>query len=498
MEMIDYQITINMPYRWENGTLTLFIDKDIYVYGINDYTETQLAEPMEIACEFRGDTLYMVYDEYSVPLEYEGQISEKDTTALTQGKQDKEIEVNFEWQDISEDTIAIKKYIGNESNVVIPEEINGKKVVAINDEAFAGNEEIISILLPSSLTSIGGNAFAHCTNLSNITLPNGLNSIGVAAFADCSSLSSIAIPEGVAVIEPSTFRNCSSLSAITIPDSVRSIGDSAFHGCRNLPSVTIPDGITSISSQTFSDCLKLTSLTIPDSVTSIGIAAFENCTNLKVLLIPAGVTDIGKSAFGNCYSLKILVVPGSYGEQYCQELQTLRYSAASIITMNSPVVIPNVGETTVTDYLVWENLRKYNAGKHKVDPSSRNITVYHSGDSSRHAFIQVDIVNTTGNAINYLSDCTVYALAADGTVYEGWAHQYNWNNKTSNNSWGVWNGVQNKEFFIDEKDEFEIVPNETGHFCFGATLPREHLKGSDTLQLIIQMGETQIICSIIP
>ena len=205
---------------------------------------------------------------------------------------------DYEYEYLDDGTVEITGYYGEETELVIPSEINGYKVTGIGDWTFYECSSITRITIPNSVTSIGSSAFCECSNLTSVTLPDGLTSIGERAFENCSSLTSITIPDSVTSIDYCAFGNCSSLTSITIPDSVTSIGSSAFCECSNLTSVTLPDGLTSIGERAFENCSSLTSITIPDSVTSIGFYAFNGCSNLTNINISDCATKKnGHSAF---------------------------------------------------------------------------------------------------------------------------------------------------------------------------------------------------------
>ena len=164
-------------------------------------------------------------------------------------------------------TFLITKYINNDIlDVVIPSDINGKKVVAIGNDAFRN------------------------LGLTNIVIPNSITNIGISAFRQ-NKLTSVTIPDSVTSIGDYAFKN-NQLTSVTIPDSVTSIGDSAFEN-NQLTSVTIPDSVTSIGVYAFKDN-QLTSVTIPNSVTSIGGGAFYkyNTSNLNLTKI---INKTGKS-----------------------------------------------------------------------------------------------------------------------------------------------------------------------------------------------------------
>lgn len=76
---------------------------------------------------------------------------------------------------------------GNTYGVIIPDEINGKKVTKIADNAFENELQIQVIKLSSNITSIGANAFKNCASLTKVDF-NGakVESIGASAFQNTS------------------------------------------------------------------------------------------------------------------------------------------------------------------------------------------------------------------------------------------------------------------------------------------------------------------------
>ena len=233
---------------------------------------------------------------------------------------------NFEFTEDSTGNIVITKYIGKDTNVVIPKKINGKNVTKIGDGAFKDCISLTSITIPDGVTKIGDYAFNFCFSLTSITIPDGVTKIGDYAFCGCNSLTSITIPDGVTQIGNYAFYDCNSLASITIPNGVTKIGDDAFCYCGNLTSITIPDGVTKIGDGAFRWCNSLTSITIPDGVTQIGDGAFCRCDSLTSITIPDGVTKIGDGAFFGCKSLTSITIPdgvtqiGSDAFGYCPNL----------------------------------------------------------------------------------------------------------------------------------------------------------------------------------
>jgi len=76
----------------------------------------------------------------------------------------------FHYFEIDNCYVYIHSYIGEDSDVVIPETINNKPVVAIGDLAFQNNETIKGINIPSSIVYIGGSILDGCNNIEKIYL----------------------------------------------------------------------------------------------------------------------------------------------------------------------------------------------------------------------------------------------------------------------------------------------------------------------------------------
>ena len=264
----------------------------------------------------------------------------------------------FVVNELGDGTVEITGYAGNSATCVIPDEIDGKKVTKIGENAFRDRTELTSVTIPDGVTYIVDCAFFGCTLLETVTIPNSVTDICWRAFYDCVSLKEVTIPASVTNIQDYAFgyyydsdssetkkvdgfkinyvkntyghyyatengftdeaclltnelndgtleisKYAGNSATCVIPGEINGkkvtkIGDNAFIDCTELTSVTIPDGVTSIDEAAFLCCTSLTSVTIPDSVTSIKSKAFFKCTSLKSVTIPASVTNIGDYALG--------------------------------------------------------------------------------------------------------------------------------------------------------------------------------------------------------
>ena len=123
---------------------------------------------------------------------------------------------DYEYTVNPKNEIKIRSYLGNDRQVVIPSEIDGKPVVEIGEYSFNGierhqddgikfenhpnawhNKRIKKITVPSSVRTIGEKAFGYMDNLSEVVFSEGLKTIKRYAFIDCPKLEKISLPDSL-------------------------------------------------------------------------------------------------------------------------------------------------------------------------------------------------------------------------------------------------------------------------------------------------------------
>lgn len=209
-------------------------------------------------------------------------------------------------------TVEITSYRGNFRHITVPEQIGRSKVIRIGENAFAGHAELVSVVLPDTVRTIG----TYC-------------------FSGCKGLESIAVGTALEKIESCAFRNCSCLTDIALPETLSSIGAAAFEGCASLESIRLPAQISGISDEVFAYCTALSEITLPEGVTSIGDWAFFGCDSLRNIALPS-VSAIGDYAFDTYENgayvplsgLTMRVGRDSFAENYCLS-HAIRYELAS-------------------------------------------------------------------------------------------------------------------------------------------------------------------------
>ncbi|MCQ2300379.1 MAG: leucine-rich repeat protein [Bacteroidales bacterium] len=227
----------------------------------------------------------------------------------------------------------------------------GSSVTSIGSQSFYGCSNISGeITFPSALTRIGSRAFYRCTNISGtINFPDRLEQLGSEAFNSCVNILYLNTNNSSAEITGSAFANCSRLVSVTIGDSTAAIGSSAFEGCFRLSQVSIGNSVATIGANAFKGCVRMLMPNLPEGLTTIGDNAFYGCQYVAgELKFPSTLTRIGNDAFSGCGSISRMTMRSSVPP-------TISGTTFQGVSTNIPVKVPcgSVLQYYVTDY--WEN-----------------------------------------------------------------------------------------------------------------------------------------------
>lgn len=155
--------------------------------------------------------------------------------------------------DKKEDCYYVNKAYGNSKSYDILDEIDGKKVVYIDEKAFMDKTKLETIKMGKNITIIERLAFSNCVNLSDIDLSN------------------------IAVIERNAFMDCKSLESVFL--NAKDIYGGAFYDCSSLSKVTLNNTVT-IGSFAFTGTV-ISEIVLPNTLYTLGVDAFYNCNYLS-------------------------------------------------------------------------------------------------------------------------------------------------------------------------------------------------------------------------
>lgn len=228
---------------------------------------------------------------------------------------------DFLIEENSDGTLTIVGWSGLESELVIPEELDGKTVTVIGENAFRAVKGLTSVSVPDTVTAIDY-AFVDCKDLKTVTLGKGIRTMN-GAFEGCSALEGVTPREGVTEMSEA-FKDCTSLKSAYIPSTVTYCA-SAYRGCTSVTEATVAEGVEALD-YVFEGCTSLVTANMPVSVKK-GTSVFEGCRSLETVngelnfteldctfkgcsaLISVALGDgvtVMKEAFVDCSSLKTI------------------------------------------------------------------------------------------------------------------------------------------------------------------------------------------------
>ena len=219
---------------------------------------------------------------------------------------------------VNEYGVYITGYIGEQTVVTIPTEIDGTKVYKVSDNAFRGSgvEELIipegmmqvkgayhlkKLVLPSTADKIDTLELAYLPELDDIEVAEGGNFIannGVLFSADGKTLvfafncgDDYVVPEGTEEIGTFAFSH-KKLRSVSLPSTLKTIGQRAFEECENLLKIEIPSSVTAIESSAFLNS-GLAEVKLSEGLKSIGDAAFSK-TDISEISLPQSIEEVGE------------------------------------------------------------------------------------------------------------------------------------------------------------------------------------------------------------
>ena len=181
------------------------------------------------------------------------------------------------------DTEATLTGIGTcaDTALVIPSTVEGKPVTAIADEAFMKNSTLTSLVVPSSVSTIGERAFAE-TALESVTLAEGLQTIGNCAFYEVMNLTAVTLPASLKTLEEFAFEGCDALAAVTVLSADVTINEDAIPASA---AIIAPAGSTAVAYATATG----NTLLLP-SAFSVGTDSVR-ATAGKTFSVPIRISD---------------------------------------------------------------------------------------------------------------------------------------------------------------------------------------------------------------
>ena len=205
----------------------------------------------------------------------------------------------YKINDTGENTISIVKYYGNETDLKVPDEIDGKTVTEIDQKAI-DQTSLHTISLPKTLTYIGDSDFSHAKNLTSIEVRD--SEYGKTRFWTDENGVLYGYVDHHTDVDQTTYNKY--LELLCYPSA------------KIEKSYTVDDKVTAIAGNAFSNCFYLEKINLGNGVRKLDVGAFLNCMSIQSITIPKNVQKIGYNVAYFCDKLAAYHVD-EQNENYC-------------------------------------------------------------------------------------------------------------------------------------------------------------------------------------
>lgn len=322
-------------------------------------------------------------------------------------------------------TVQVSSYLGKDSEVVIPDTIEGCPVTGISSYTFEGCDFITKIKIPDTVITVGDEAFSDTAYYKNednwdngtlyvdkvlyevsedaegeFTVREGTTAIAYYAFVGCEKLTEITIPGSVKILPFRTFKGCYSLTDLNVGEGTEIIEDQSFAGCEKLENISLPKTIKRVGVKAFGNtafyndeynwdngALYLDSILleldseftgtykIREGTTVLADSVFEE-SNITRVYLPKGLKTLSQSAFNLCRHLKDI-----HFNDDLEEIASLCFPTSSEMTsIELPENVKKIDYRAFayTDYkeiILPENLKKVGAEAFVTCKNLKEITI---------------------------------------------------------------------------------------------------------------------------
>lgn len=250
--------------------------------------------------------------------------------------------------------------------VVIPAKVRYNDVVyrvaSIGQKAFAGADDMKSIVLPSGIDAIGDFAFEGCDSLSSVIFPSNPVMFGQGVFFNCPAIENVTLGSEWRAVNLTMFRWSKKLDSVFIPAKVEKIlgigklkllsrievdannqwystekgmlynkaGTILYacpRGCSGI--VSIKEGTETVETGALADCTGVTGIEFPSTIKSVSFRETSRMSSLESIVLRGEIPLItgwldgdGKFLFKLASPKVAIMVPDVAMESYLQVLAT--------------------------------------------------------------------------------------------------------------------------------------------------------------------------------
>ncbi len=278
------------------------------------------------------------------------------------------IEPDVLYYEVETDGVHITGVYPFATEVVIPYEIDGVKVVEFYDEVFSAHQSLTSVTIEADIDKAP--YFTDCKSLEKVVLGDSIKYVLYGTFEGCESLKEIKLGDNIEEMSGKDFKGTAyynneanwdggilyvdgyaaavshkALGKVTVRSDARGVCYDAFNNNDTVTEVVIPDGVKVQGfGETFYNMTALESITLPDTFTSyeygFGVYDCEKLANVYISENHPSLVSVDGVVFTKDMTTLVYMPMGRYGEQEIPEGVTTIGSGAFAETHLSSLTIP--------------------------------------------------------------------------------------------------------------------------------------------------------------
>ncbi|MBQ6594428.1 MAG: leucine-rich repeat domain-containing protein [Clostridia bacterium] len=193
---------------------------------------------------------------------------------------------DFEYTIHDSREVWIKRYNGCDKTVTIPASIEGLPVRTICQHAFF-SADTIEIRVEEGIETIESEGFALCEELIRVVLPSSLKKLGQGVFNASTSIEQIVFPNGnpVFYVKDGALYNEPEQALVLLLPGLKT------------KRFTVPTGIKVIASGAFYQNASLEYVRLPLTLEKIERGSFLFASNMRIIELPPYIKEIEQQSF---------------------------------------------------------------------------------------------------------------------------------------------------------------------------------------------------------
>lgn len=236
-----------------------------------------------------------------------------------------------------------------------------KGIKHIKISEFENRIDLIEVVIPEGVVSIGFDAFKGCENLEKVVIPQSVEDVHYTTFEDTPFMRKLAAENnGFVIVNNILATYIGTDKNVVIPDNVKKISWGALEYNENIETLFIPQSVKEIGRYACKGCSNLREVIIDDTNVNMDELIFDHCTSLENVIVGKSVKKIPKNCFYDCPNIKKIEILNPECVLGSKVFGSLIYGAyyPEVLYETSPDIPARMSEADVVGYIKWDKVIK--------------------------------------------------------------------------------------------------------------------------------------------